>query len=173
MSSVSESESPRFQTLIKTIKIVLERMWDLRDSNKYHIVCVYSLLKITIHGWYGGIMKIHQRLLLHILIWRQDGQFFFFLSPSGIRAADLLSGKPERRPLCYATPLSGNYLFCHKASCLDPFLLFVWRHNCTDTFTILTVKVFEWTQEFPGWETLAKMITKERGVARHLENLLK
>ena len=31
--------------------------------------------------------------------------FFFFLSPSGIRSADLLSAKPERRPLCYAAPL--------------------------------------------------------------------
>ena len=39
------------------------------------------------------------------------GFFSHLISPSGIRYADLLSSKLERRPLCYAAPLF-RYFYC-------------------------------------------------------------
>ena len=46
--------------------------------------------------------------------------FFFFFSPSGIRSADLLSGKPERRPICYAAPLRWETLIRRSAQLTSP-----------------------------------------------------
>ena len=82
--------------------------------------------------------------------------FFFFLCPSGIRSADLLSGKPERRPLCYAAPLCNAFIACYIKGCSQfrtKQLLTIYKGVHITNFTVLDRHLkarHVWTIQIPG-----------------------
>ena len=80
---------------------------------------------------------------------------FIIQSPSGIQSADLLSSKPQRRPLCYAAPLYFKLLFIvaesdwiayltKNSGCLI-FQSEHWRGNCCSDET-MEGQIKEWKE---------------------------